>query len=185
VPRLEIGRSRGRGRGDRAELAWVDAVVEELRAGRDPADAVRVASADHPVCPTATAAAAAGEDVAGALDAGARSDLLRGVAATWRVAQSTGAGLAAGLASLADAAREAEAVRAELRVGVAEPRATAVVLALLPAAGLALGWLLGAEPLGWLLGTAPGRAVLAAGVLLDLVGAAWAWRIVRVLESSV
>jgi tight adherence protein B len=186
-PRLRMPARSRRAPRAAAELAWLDAVVDELRSGRDPASAVLVAAADWPVVPATVAAARAGEDLAAALaeDAGPHRDLLRGVAATWRVGQGAGAGLAAALGSLADAAREAAAVRAELRVGVAEPRATAVVLALLPLAGLALGWLLGADPLSWLLTTAPGRLVLIAGVVLDLVGVAWAWRIVRGLEESV
>ena len=187
LPSLRLSAPRRRASRESAELAWLDAVVDELRSGRDPASAVLVAAADWPVCPATVAAARSGEDLSAALvvDAGARSDLLRGVAAAWRVGQGAGAGLAAALGSLADAAREADAVRAELRVGVAEPRATAVVLALLPLAGAALGWLLGADPLAWLLGTAPGRLVLLGGIALDLVGAAWAWRIVRGLEESV
>jgi tight adherence protein B len=185
-PTLPLPRRRAPG-GD-VELAWLDAVVEELRSGRDPASSVLVAAEDWPACPSAQTAARAGEDIADALDqdaARSRHELLSAVAAAWRVGQGTGAGLAAALGSLADSAREAHAVRAELRVGVAEPRATAVVLALLPAAGLVLGWLLGADPLAWLLGTPAGRVVLLAGVALDLVGAAWSWRIVRGLEASV
>jgi tight adherence protein B len=187
IPRLRLTAPRRSAPRRAAELAWLDAVVDELRSGRDPAAAVRVAAADWPVCPATLAAARSGEDLAAALvvDAGARNELLRGVAATWRVGQGAGAGLAAALGSLADAAREADAVRAELRVGVAEPRATAVVLALLPLAGVALGWLLGADPLTWLLGTTPGRLVLVGGVALDVLGVVWAWRIVRGLEESV
>jgi Flp pilus assembly protein TadB len=45
--------------------------------------------------------------------------------------------------------------------------------------------MLGADPLTWLLTTTPGRLVLVAGIALDLVGVAWAWRIVRGLEGSV
>jgi tight adherence protein B len=187
APRLRLPSRSRRAPGAAEELAWLDAVVDELRSGRDPASAVLVAATDWPVCPAAVAAARAGEDLATALaeDAGSGQDLLRGVAAAWRVGQGAGAGLAAALGSLADAAREAAAVRAELRVGVAEPRATAVVLAMLPLAGLALGWMLGADPLTWLLTTTPGRLVLVAGIALDLVGVAWAWRIVRGLEGSV
>ena len=100
------------------------------------------------------------------------------------MAQGSGAGLAAALLSLADSARAAERVRRELHAGLAEPRATAVVLAGLPLLGLVMGTALGADPLAWLLGTVAGRAVLALGVLLEVVGAWWAWRIAVRLESQ-
>ena len=74
-------------------------------------------------------------------------------------------------------------MRRELHAGLAEPRATAVVLAGLPLLGLVMGTALGADPLAWLLGTVAGRSVLALGVLLEVVGAWWAWRIAVRLES--
>jgi tight adherence protein B len=166
------------------ELAWIESLVSELSAGRDPASALVVVSASHPVCPEAAAAARAGGDVVVALRAAARTPLVSGVAACWEVAHGSGTGLAASLASLADAARETERVRGELRAGLAEPRATAVVLAALPVLGLALGSALGADPVAWLLTSTPGRLVLATGVLLEVVGAAWAWRITRALEAA-
>lgn len=170
-----------------AELEWVESLVAELRAGADPVGAlvVSAAAAPRPVVPRALAAARSGGDVAGALatDA-ASSELLRGVAACWAVAEGSGAGLAAALLSLADSARAAERVRRELHAGLAEPRATAVVLAGLPLLGLVMGTALGADPLAWLLGTVAGRSVLALGVLLEVVGAWWAWRIAVRLESQ-
>jgi tight adherence protein B len=134
----------------------------------------------------ASAAARASGDVPEALRADPRaSDLLRGVAACWEVAEGSGAGLASSLTTLADSAREVQRVRDELRAGLAEPRATAVVLACLPLLGLALGSLLGADPLAWLLGSPGGAAVLATGAALEVVGSWWAWRIAASLESSV
>jgi len=169
------------------ELEWVDALAAEVRAGRDPFSAL-VASTSAlpvPVSPQAVAAARSGGDVVAALRRdGARSDLVRGVAACWSVAEGSGAGLAASLATLADAARESERIRRDLRAGLAEPRATAVVLAGLPALGLFLGSMLGADPLGWLLGSLPGFAVLAAGVSFEIAGALWAWRITASLVAD-
>jgi tight adherence protein B len=100
------------------------------------------------------------------------------------VAQGSGTGLAASHATLADAARETERVRGELRAGLAEPRATALVLAALPVLGLILGTALGADPLHWLLGSAPGRLVLVAGLALEAVGTWWSWRITAALEAA-
>jgi len=166
------------------ELAWVEALVAELGGGRDPASALVAASASASACPEAVAVARTGGDVAAALRASARTPLTRGVAACWDVAQGSGTGLAASLATLADAARETERVRAELRTGLAEPRATAVVLAALPLLGLLLGTALGAEPVDWLLGSVPGRIVLLAGLALEGLGAWWSWRITVSLEAA-
>jgi tight adherence protein B len=184
APRWRPGQAAAR---RAAELEWVEAFVAELRAGADPVGALvaSATAAPRPVVPCALAGARSGRDVAEALvvDA-AGSQLLRGVAACWAVAQGSGAGLAAALLSLADSARAAERVRRELHAGLAEPRATAVVLAGLPLLGLVMGMALGADPLAWLTGTGAGRAVLASGVLMELVGAWWAWRIAVRLESQ-
>lgn len=178
-PTAEAARRRA------AELDWLDALAAELAAGGDPVWALARVPASAAVVPRAAAAAAAGADVVPALRGDAtRSPTIAAVAACWEVAAETGAGLAASLAVLADAGRETERVRGELEAGLAEPRATAVVLACLPAVGLALGAMLGAEPLPWLVGTAPGRAVLAGGLALEVVGVAWSWRIARSLERS-
>ncbi len=166
------------------ELAWVEALVAELSGGRDPAAALVAASASNAVSPPAVAVALTGGDVAAALRRSARTPLVRGVAACWEVAQGSGTGLAASLSTLADATRETERVRGELRAGLAEPRATALVLAALPALGLVLGSALGADPLHWLLGSTPGRLVLAAGLALEVVGTWWSWRITTSLEAA-
>lgn len=166
------------------EQAWVEALVAELDGGSDPASAIVAASRSYDVCPAAVAAARTGGDVAAAMHGSAASPLVRGVAACWEVAQGSGAGLASSLTTLADSARETERIRGELRAGLAEPRATAVVLAALPGLGLLLGSGLGADPWGWLLGSTPGRVVLAAGLLLETLGAWWSWRITTSLEAG-
>lgn len=172
----------------RAELEWVEALAGETRAGRDPASAVLAAgplALASPAVVLATAAAGSGGDVAAALRSdAAASDLVRAVAACWEVAHGSGAGLSASLTALADAARENERVRRDLRAGLAEPRATAWVLAGLPLVGLALGASLGADPLAWLLGTTIGRLVLGAGLVLEAIGVLWSWRIVTALEAD-
>jgi len=166
------------------ELLWVETLVVELGGGRDPASALVAASAATSVCPEAVAVARTGGDVAAALRTAAGTPLTRSVGACWEVAQGSGTGLAASLATLADAARETERVRAELRTGLAEPRATAVVLAALPLLGLLLGTALGADPVQWLLGSTLGRLVLLGGLALEAVGAWWSWRITVSLEAA-
>ncbi|MGD9956439.1 MAG: type II secretion system F family protein [Candidatus Nanopelagicales bacterium] len=187
--RLPLPQLRPRRRAEvrRAELEWVEALAAETRAGRDPSSAVVAAgtSASSPAVVLATAAAAGGGDVAAALRREpSASELVRAVAACWEVAHGSGAGLSASLTALADAAREAERVRRDLRAGLAEPRATAWVLAALPVVGLGLGAGLGADPFAWLLGTTAGRLVLTAGLVLEGLGALWSWRIIRALEAD-
>jgi tight adherence protein B len=184
IPRLVPAPRRPRRPRHQDELAWVEALVAELGGGRDPASALIAASASYDVCPAAVAAARSGADVASPLRAVDASPLVRGVAACWEVAHGSGAGLASSLATLADAARETERIRGELRAGLAEPRATALVLAALPLLGLLLGSALGAEPWRWLLGSAPGLVVLVLGVALEGLGTWWAWRITVSLEAA-
>lgn len=168
-----------------AELEWLDALTAELVAGSDPASSLVAVAASTTVCPCAVAAARTGGDVARALAVdGERSPTVRAAAACWEVASGSGAGLAASLTVLADAARDDARVRAELEAGVAEPRATALVLALLPVVGMVLGAGLGAAPLTWLLGAPLGRVVLLLGLALEAAGAAWAWRIASSLEDA-
>lgn len=74
------------------------------------------------------------------------------------------------------------AVVGELRAG-REP-GQALLVALLPVAGLGLGAALGAEPLRVLLHTPGGLACLAVGAFLEAAGLYWACRIVRGGEAA-
>ena len=53
------------------------------------------------------------------------------------------------------------------------PLATGKVMAVLPGCGVALGYLLGGEPLDWLVGGPPGWACLLAGAVLACLGVLW------------
>ncbi|MFF3759368.1 type II secretion system F family protein [Streptomyces sp. NPDC002185] len=167
-------------------VALCGAVVGELRAGWQPAQALSFAAretgalgeAEAPVL----AAARFGGDVPGALRWAARqdgADGLAGMAACWQVAVDGGAGLASGLDRLEAALREHREQRDRLRAELAGAWATVTVLALLPAAGLALGAALGADPLRVLLHTPAGLGCLVVGGALEAAGLWWATRIVR------
>lgn len=67
---------------------------------------------------------------------------------------------------------------------LAGPRATVVLLAWLPAVGLALGFALGINPLEVLLGSALGRAALGTGALLMAGARVWSRRLVRLAEGG-
>jgi tight adherence protein B len=178
-------RARGRRRrsADRrtAALDLVGALVAELRAGAEPRAALATACGPGFGSVAAAARSPAGDPVTALVGLGGSpgSELLADLAVAWRVAASTGAGLAGPAVRLAESARAAEAVRRELDAQLAGPRATALLLSLLPAAGVLLGSGLGADPLGFLLGTAAGRGTLVAGAALVCAGVGWTEAIVR------
>lgn len=166
------------------------AVVGELRAGREPGQALLVAVRGTGALGVAeagvSAAARFGGDVPGALGQAACEpglDGLAGVAACWRVAVDGGAGLAAGLDRLEGSLRAERRRREELRAQLAGAWSTVAVLALLPVLGMGLGAALGADPLRVLLHSPAGLVCLVAGGLLEAAGLAWAGRIVRAGEA--
>lgn len=157
-------------------------VVADVRAGQPPERALTRALADRDVAlaPRTLAAARWGGDVVGALREDSRAasqPLLGSAAACWSVAAAQGAGLADALDRLVAQDRRAEEVRRQLEAHLAAPRATARMLALLPAFGLVLGIAVGGDPIGWLLGTPLGFACLVLGLLLIAMGLFWATRI--------
>ena len=157
-------------------------VVADVRAGQPPERALTRALADRDaaLAPRTLAAARWGGDVVEALRDDARvasHPLLASAAACWSVAATQGAGLADALDRLVAQDRRAEEVRRQLEAHLAAPRATARMLALLPAFGLVLGIAVGGDPVGWLLGTPLGVACLVLGLLLIALGLLWATRI--------
>ncbi|MFI7387485.1 type II secretion system F family protein [Streptomyces sp. NPDC049813] len=185
----EARRERER-RGD-AVIRLCGLMAGEVRAGRQPGEALAVAVRESDSLPGArgavvVAAARFGGDVAGALREAARqpgAEGLHGLAACWRVAVDRGAGLAAGLDRLAGALRAERDQRADLQAQLAGPWSTAVMLAGLPALGLLLGSAMGAQPLRVLLHTGAGVGCLVVGGVLEAVGMWWAVRIVRGAEG--
>jgi len=163
-------------------------MADELAAGAHPAAALAGTAADGPraraVLTAAADAGGVGEDVPTALRRGAglhpeiTAEVER-LAAAWALSDRCGVPLAELLsgaaADLAWRVRFAARVRAEL----AGPRATAVVLTALPALGLGLGQLVGADPVGVLRDGVLGQALLVVGVALACAGLAWTGRILR------
>jgi tight adherence protein B len=196
VPVLRRVRLTGRARRVRERrqdgvIALCGAVAGEVRAGRQPGEALRYAARDSGGLgdgrTAVLAAARFGGDVPGALTAAARqpgADGLRGLAACWRVAVDQGAGLAAGLDRLEAALRAEREQRADLRAQLAGARATAAMLAGLPALGLLLGVALGADPLRVLLHSGAGLGCLLVGGALEGLGMWWVGRIVRRAEAA-
>ncbi|MFF8844858.1 type II secretion system F family protein [Streptomyces sp. NPDC015127] len=172
-------------------VALCGAVAGELRAGLQPGQALSFGARSTDALGQGEAAVLAaarfGGDVPGALKAAARqpgAEGLVGVAACWRVAVDSGAGLAAGLDRLEAALRAERDQRQDLAAQLAGAWSTVVLLALLPVAGLGMGWALGADPLEVLFHTPGGIACLVAGGLLEAAGLFWAGRIVRAGEEA-
>ncbi|MGX1368426.1 tight adherence protein B [Streptomyces canus] len=211
--RVRLAREERRVRERRAAavIALCAVVAGEVRAGRQPGEALVRAVRDfegpgdgragrggsRPGSPESSglgetqaavlAAARFGGDVPQALAAAARrpgAEGLSGLAACWRVAVDQGAGLAAGLDRLEGALRAERDQRADLRAQLTGARSTAWMLAALPVLGLGLGAALGADPLHVLLHTGSGLGCLLAGGLLEGAGMWWATRIVRGAEAS-
>ncbi len=191
--RIRLARAARRERERRADavIALCAALAGEVRAGRQPGEALLYAARESGGLGEAQAAVLAaarfGGDVLGALAAAARqpgAEGLRGLAACWLVAVDQGAGLAAGLDRLEAALRAERDQRADLRAQLAGSRATAVMLAGLPALGLLLGTAMGADPLHVLLHTGAGLGCLLVGGVLEAAGLWWALGIVRRAEAT-
>jgi tight adherence protein B len=90
----------------------------------------------------------------------------------------TGCSLAAVVAAVEDDLRARHRQRLELRSATAAPRASALLLAGLPALGLAMGSGVGADPWAVLTTTGTGQTLLVAGVTLELAGVAWSRRLI-------
>ncbi|MFE0193729.1 type II secretion system F family protein [Streptomyces sp. NPDC058989] len=183
------GAERARDRRAAQVIGLCAAVAGELRAGRQPAQALLAAGAPGlgDAGSAVVAAARYGGDVPQALRAAARAsgaEGLTGMAACWQVAVEGGAGLASGLERIAAGLRAQRDQREELRAQLAGPRTTALMLALLPAGGLLMGSALGADPLRVLLHTPAGWGCLAAGGLLEWGGVAWTARTVADAEGA-
>ncbi|MEU0334884.1 type II secretion system F family protein [Streptomyces sp. NPDC006193] len=190
--RVRLARQARRARERRADsvIALCGVLAGEVRAGRQPGEALLRAARDSGGLGDAQAAVVAaarfGGDVPGALAAAARqagAEGLLGLAACWRVAVDQGAGLASGLDRLEGALRAERDQRADLKAQLAGARATAVLLAALPVLGLLLGTAMGADPLRVLLHSGAGLGCLTAGAVFEAAGMWWAVRIVRGAEA--
>jgi len=102
------------------------------------------------------------------------------VSAAWSVADVTGAPLADLLDRLQAELRDLERLRLAATARAAGIRATAVLLAALPIAGIALGYGMGADPSHVLLHTPLGAGCAAAATALQVAGFCWTDRLGRV-----
>jgi len=184
-------RRRWQARGDlNRSLSAVDGLTEAvrslvagLRAGAHPADAAESAATDaHPTAATSmralAAAARLGGDVRLALEATSSQTLapsLNRISRAWILAQRHGLPLADILDAVTRDLDQRVRFARQVLARMSGPRTSAMVLAVLPALGVALGEAIGAHPL--LMLTGPGHLLLAIGVALLCAGVAWCGRL--------
>jgi tight adherence protein B len=147
-------------RRDRAEAAQVEAlaaIAAEVRAGQRPDAALAAAGLHRVPAP---------------------------VAGVWALSERSGAPVAKVLDRVEDDLRARMRQRRAVASQLAGARSTAVLLAGLPAVGIALGAAMGADPLAILLGTTGGQAAQFAGVVLDSAGVLWTARIVSAADGG-
>jgi tight adherence protein B len=173
-----------------ADLAGaIGLLTAELRAGAHPAAAAERVAADagpaaaDVLCTIAATARLCG-DVATAVRREAESspDLARPLeqlAAAWALAQRHGIPLAGVLDAVRGDLDHRVRANRRLRASLAGPRATAMVLAGLPALGLLLGQAVGAQPWRVLTTNAAGQLLLLVGALLITVGLSWSAHLVN------
>jgi tight adherence protein B len=171
--------SRSRQRADEGDqLAHaVDALAEEYRSGATVSAAFRAtepaAGAYSADFRRAALGAADGSELAALLLAEDHEEQLLGLAVACRVASRVGSPLVSVLAGVSADLAADRYLRRAIGVAVTGPRSSAVLLALLPTVGLAMGQGMGAHPLRILLHTKLGLAALTVGVCLDLAGVLW------------
>jgi tight adherence protein B len=183
-------RRREAARHQAAVIDLCDGIAAELAAGRPPDMALVNAAEVLDAVPALSAvidAARSGDDVTAALtraSATAGCDGLRLLAGCWRVGVDRGGMLGSVIEGLAEALRDQRSHRQEIALQLAGPRATARLLAVLPALGLGMAAALGARPLSFLFGTLPGALCLTLGLGLDALGLWWTARLAMAAEQT-
>lgn len=159
---------------------FCEAIAAELTAGRPPHQVLVGSVEEFPEFSAVATAARLGSDVPATLRRLAQApgcEELRLVAATWQVAQRSGAGLASALDRVAGTIREGRRTSRLVAAELAAAHATARMMAALPVVFLLAGSGLGGDPVGFLTDNPAGLACLASGLLLSYAGLTWLQRI--------
>lgn len=149
-----------------------------LEAGVSPANAWSYAADDGEPVAVAVAAEVRAGVGPGVAIAAVPGGSWHEVAVAWRVAETVGAPLAPSLRRFADALRDAQQSRDDVAVALADPAATAKLVAWLPLVAIALGIALGFD-VAATLGNPLGLACIVGGILLMLAARLWTRRLVR------
>ena len=170
--------------GEAEAVTLCSALAAELRAGLPPAAALASAAGElatlGPWLDRAATAVARGAPLGDELAVAglaAHCQRLMVVSAVCAAGEATGSGIADVLDRVGRGFASDDESTAELAALAAGPRATAVVLAGLPAVAVALGTALGLSPMRVLFHSALGAALLLTAALLNLGGVLWVRRI--------
>lgn len=147
-----------------------------LRVGLVPAAALKSAAADASLLAEAAATAALGGEASAALRR--RADApgcagLTAVAHAWELAEFTGASMTTSLDAVASRLAADAEVRHTVASELSAPRATGRMLAVLPLAGLAVGYALGGDPASFLTSSLTGQLCIVGGAALTCAGVVW------------
>jgi tight adherence protein B len=185
--RRRASRQRARrARESAALLGALGVLVGELRVGAHPVVAFESAAAevDGSVATSlreVAARARLGADVAAGLRSVSAASNLSGhwqrLSVCWHLAQTQGLAIVALVRAAQRDIVERERFCSTVDAGMAGARATAAILAGLPVLGVALGELIGAEPVRFLLSGGMGGWLLVMGVALACAGLWWSDRI--------
>lgn len=172
--RRQVGRRAAASRTGVAHACRV--MAGQLRVGRIPADALRVAAEDCPVLVSSAAIAAAGGDPVPSWREAAELPGQGGLlvlARAWQVSTRTGAPLARSLERVSEALGDDLALERLVAGEVSAARATGKIMAALPLCGIALGYVIGGHPLQFLVQGPIGWVCLLTGVVLAAMGVVW------------
>ncbi len=151
-------------------------LAAHLRVGQVPGAALALAAAECPVLRDADDAHRLGGDVPRVWrgqSARPGQAGLQDLARAWQVSVQTGAPMAGPLEQVAASLSADQSLRAVVDGELSAPRATGKIMAVLPACGIGLGYLLGGDPIRWLLGGPLGWVCLLTGAVLACLGVLW------------
>lgn len=155
-------------------------LAAQMGVGQIPLDALRSVAPDCPMLIPAVHTADLGGDVVQQWrrqsvepGQGGLADLAR----AWQLSVNTGASMTNVLDDVARALGDDEALDLVITSEAAGPRASGKIMAGLPLVAMAMGYLMGGDPVGFLFGSPIGWASLSCGVLFACGGVLWMDRV--------
>lgn len=164
--------------------AAVIEVASRLNAGEDPTSAWIKSLPRHGFSPPQTASAADLRDAIKPYLTTWEQASLTGLLAAVRFSEAVGAPLAEVLTGCADSLTEASNAARARKLALTAPKASATILGLLPLGGIALGSVLGANPLQAIFSGGLGTISALAGLIALLAGMFWMFRLVARAEQA-
>jgi tight adherence protein B len=155
-----------------------EVMAAQLRAGRSPPQALEAAAEACAELEPAARQLRLGGNVPAVLRDIESSPAAAGLASAWATAEVSGSALAGVVERVVSELLAQQEIRREVDEQLAGPRATARLLAVLPMAGIGLGFVLGVDVPQTLLSTLLSLCCLSVGFLLALVGLVWVERLV-------